>query len=270
MANDDIVVITGASGGIGAAVARRLGRDGSRIVLAARREAELRVVASDAESLGAAGTLVVPTDVTNRDSVMQLRDAAIEKFGGIDVWINNAGRGITRPVLELTEADVDDMIAVNLKSALYGMQAAVPHFIERGRGHLINVSTFLGRVPLATYRSAYSAAKAALNTLTTNLRMDLRRTDANIHVSLVMPGVVTTDFAVNANTPEAIRPDLPSAVQRGGPPLQTADQVAVIIADLIRNPVAEVYTNPSSQQLARDYYSDVAAFEERLAQRTAR
>jgi short-subunit dehydrogenase len=112
--------------------------------------------------------------------------------------VNNAGRGITRPVLELTDDDVDDMIAVNVKSALYGMQAAVPHFVERGSGHLINVSSFLGRVPIASVRSVYSAAKAALNSLTANLRMDLRARAPGVHVSLVMPGLVATDFARNA------------------------------------------------------------------------
>jgi NAD(P)-dependent dehydrogenase (short-subunit alcohol dehydrogenase family) len=77
-------------------------------------------------------------------------------------------------VLDLTDEDFDQMMVVNAKSALYGMQAIVPHFKERGAGHLINISSALGRVPFASYRSAYSAAKAALGSLTANLRMDLR------------------------------------------------------------------------------------------------
>ena len=262
--NGDVVVITGASGGIGAALAKRLGRDGKRLVLAARRESELRSVASDAEAFGAQKALTVPTDVTRREAVNHLRDAALEEFGRIDVWVNNAGRGITRQIIELTDADLDDMIAVNLKSALYGIQAVIPHFIERGEGHLINISSFLGRVPLASYRSAYSASKAALNSLTANLRMDLRSGSPNIHVSLVMPGVVATDFAPNAKTPDALRPDLPG--RRTAGPVQTADEVAEAIAGVIENPVAELYTNPASSQFVRDYYSDVAAFEDRLAQ----
>ena len=263
----EVVVITGASGGIGAALARRLGREGKRLVLAARRESELHSVGSEAEALGARGALIVPTDVTRRDAVMRLRDAALKGFGRIDVWINNAGRGITRPVLELTDGDLDDMIAINLKSALYGIQAVTPHFIERGEGHLINVSTFLGRVPIAAYRSAYSASKAALNSLTANLRMDLRASHPNIHVSLVMPGVVATDFAPNANTPEAIRPDVPGRSRAGA--VQTADEVADRIWDVIRNPIAEVYTNPASAEIVGAYYSDVAAFEDQLAQHRA-
>src|SRR5512133_3891377 len=139
------------------------------------------------------------------------------------------------------------------------MQAIVPHFQERGRGHLVNVSSFLGRVPLVTFRSAYNAAKAALNVLTANLRMDLRATHPRIHVSLVMPGVVTTEFAKNAlgaATPPVFAP---------GTPAQTAEEVADAIAGLIANPVPELYTNPAHRELARTYYQDVAAFEERAA-----
>jgi short-subunit dehydrogenase len=173
----------------------------------------------------------------------------------VDVWINNAGRGIDKPALELTDADFDEMMAVNVKSALYGMQAIIPHFIERGAGHLINVSSFLARVPLATNRSAYNAAKAALNALTANVRVDLHEKHPGIHVSLVMPGVVSTDFARNA------------IGDRGGAPTspmqsQTTDEVAASIMDLIANPRAELYTNPASAPIVRQYYEDVGAFEE--------
>jgi short-subunit dehydrogenase len=265
MADDArVVVITGASGGIGAALARRLGDDGLRVALAARREANLREVASDAKARGAAGTLVFSADVTQRENVLQLRDATLHAFGRIDVWVNNAGRGITRSVLDLTDAELDAMIDVNVKSALYGIQAVVPYFIERGAGHVINVSSFLGRVPVASFRSAYSAAKAALNSLTTNLRMDLRDYP-NIHVSLVMPGVVTTDFARNV-VGEA-RPPMPAPTGPGGARMvpQTAEEVADVIARVIREPVPEVYTNPVSPEAVRQFYADPGAFTGLLA-----
>ncbi len=254
-----VVVITGASAGIGAALARELASDGARVVLAARREPELKQVAEEARNLGAGGALPVSVDVTRRNQVFDLRDRALAEFGQIDVWVNNAGRGITRSVLDLSDEDVDEMVALNLKSALYGMQAAVPYFIGRGEGHLINISSFLGRVPIASFRSAYSAAKAALNSLTANLRMDLR-SYPQIHVSLIMPGVVTTDFARNVRG-EA-RPPINTAAPGASPMIaQTAEEVAGSIADVIRNPVAEVYTNPASAEVARRYYADVAAFE---------
>ena len=165
MQEHPVTVITGASSGIGAALAKRLGRKGHRLILGARRADALRAVAAEC---GDARAVVV--DVTRRKDVERLRDEALSAFGAVDVWMNNAGRGVNAPVLELTDEQFDEMMAVNVKSALYGIQAIVPWFKERGRGHLINVSSFLSRVPIATYRSAYNAAKAALNALTAELR----------------------------------------------------------------------------------------------------
>jgi short-subunit dehydrogenase len=249
---EKVIVITGASGGIGAVLAKQLAARGDKLMLAARRANELRQVA---RSCGR-GTHPFVTDVTRRQDVARLRDEAIRTFGQVDVWINNAGRGINRHVLDLTDQDFDEMMAVNLKSALYGMQAIIPHFQENGTGHLINISSGLGRIPFATFRSIYSASKAALNSLTANLRMDLRAEYPNIHVSLVMPGVVSTEFAQNV---------LHSDPDTGGPPpgvpSQTAEEVAAAIINLIDNPQAEIYTNPTQAQTVARYYSDVGAFE---------
>jgi NADP-dependent 3-hydroxy acid dehydrogenase YdfG len=252
MSSSKVVVITGASSGIGAALAQRLGAQGHRLALAARREKELEEVAAECGS----EAIVVVTDVRKRADVLRLRDRTLEAFGQVDVWINNAGRGIGKPTLALTDEDFDEMMALNCKSQLYGMQAIVPHFKERGEGHLINVSSFLGRVPLVGFRSAYSAAKAALNSLTANVRMDLRREYPGIHVSLVMPGIVTTEFHENAlgGTPAGPPPSGPMKPQ-------TAEEVAAAIADLLDHPVPELYTNPASPEIARRYYADVAAFE---------
>jgi short-subunit dehydrogenase len=246
------IVITGASSGIGEALALALAKDGHRLVLAARREAELQRVASAAGR----GAVVVPTDVTRRDDVERLRDRAIDACGHVDVWVNNAGRGITRPVLDLSEQELDDIMAVNVKSALYGMQAIAPHFIARGRGHIINVSSVLSRIPFATYRSAYNAAKAALNALTANARVDLAAAHPDVHVTLVMPGLVATDFARHAlhgSPPLVQRPGLPAA--------QTAQDVAAAIVRVIDAPVAEIYTNPHHGALVQRYFQDVGAFE---------
>jgi short-subunit dehydrogenase len=255
-----VTVITGASSGIGAALARRLGGRGHRLVLAARRADALRTVA---EEIGD-DTRTVVVDVTKRADVERLRDEAIAAFGAVDVWVNNAGRGINAPVLELTDAQFDEMMAVNVKSALYGMQSIIPHFQQRGRGHLINVSSFLSRVPIATYRSAYNAAKAALNALTANLRMDLRREYPEIHISLVMPGMVTTEFARNAmgGTPAVTWAS--RAGGGGGPQIQSADEVAASIEELIETPRAEVYTQPGQPDTVLRYFSDVGAFERGL------
>jgi short-subunit dehydrogenase len=249
------IVITGASGGIGAALAMQLGGQGHRVALAARREAELRAVASRSGS----GAIVVPTDVTRRGDVERLRDRAIAELGHVDVWVNNAGRGITKAVLELTDEELDQMITINVKSALYGMQAIVPHFVARGQGQIINVSSFLSRVPFATFRSAYSAAKAALNALTANARVDLARTHPGIYVTLVIPGLVSTAFQHNA---VGGTPPLPAST-----PSQTPEEVAAAIAGAIEHPVAEVYTNPQHAAVALEYFKDVGAFERQAAAR---
>src|SRR6516225_9889554 len=227
-----IVVITGASAGIGAELAAQLGRRGDRVVLAARREAALREVAARS----GAEALVVAADVTKRADVERLRDRAIERFGHVDVWVNNAGRGITKPVLELTDEEFDQIMAVNAKSALYGMQAIAPHFLERRSGQIVNVSSMLSRVPFATYRSAYNAAKHALNALTANARVDLHAKCPDVHVTLVMPGLVSTDFAKNALGGSPPPPRTPA---------QTPEEVAAAIVNAIDRPVAEVYTNPA-------------------------
>jgi len=249
------VVVTGASSGIGAAVATQLGARGDRVVLAARRGDELDRLA---KALGPHAFPVV-TDVTVRAEVEHLRDRAIERFGEIDVWINNAGRGLSKFVAEVTDDELDQMMTVNVKSALYGIQAILPHFKARGSGQIINVSSFLSRVPMASIRSAYSASKAALNSLTANLRMDLAASDPGIHVTLVMPGLVSTEFARHAvhGTPP-IRPGA------GGAPAQSAEDVAAVIVGAIDEPVAEVFTNPALAGMSRKYFEDVAAFEQGL------
>ncbi|MGA2972127.1 MAG: SDR family oxidoreductase [Candidatus Bathyarchaeia archaeon] len=257
--NPKVIVITGASSGIGAALAKELGSKGHRLVVGARRGKELKEVAAHA------GTEALPVvvDVTRRQDIERLRDAAIEKFDHVDVWVNNAGRGSGHTVMELSEKELDEMIDVNLKSVFYGMKVIVPHFQKRGEGHLINVSSFLGRVPLATYRSAYNAAKAAANTLTANLRMDLRMKYPKVHVSLVMAGFVDTDFHKVAGTPFPVK----AGTRVGEAVVQSAEEVAGQIASLIEHPVAELYTNPGLRDLAVRYYQDVGAFEERMGQR---
>src|SRR5256712_11541428 len=115
---NEVTVITGASSGIGAALAKHLGSKGHQLVLAARREKELKEVAKQAGTRA----LVVQTDVTRRADVEDLRSRALKEYGHVDVWVNNAGRGITKSVLDLTDQDVDEITSVVLKSVLYGMQ----------------------------------------------------------------------------------------------------------------------------------------------------
>ena len=252
-----VIVITGASDGIGAALATLAGSHGAHVVLAARREEALRAVAA-----GCGGeALVVKMDVTRREDHARLLSAAVERFGHVDVWVNNAGRGITRPVLALTDEDVDEIMLVNVKSVLYAMHAVVPHFQARGAGHVINVSSMLGRIPLAAFRSVYCASKHALNALTACLRQDLRETHPGIHVTTVSPGVVATSFGANAigGGPDS----------RALPGAQPVEEVAEVIARTILSPAADVYTRDGMRAMAARYYGaeDMAAVEAEFTMR---
>jgi NADP-dependent 3-hydroxy acid dehydrogenase YdfG len=237
------VVITGASAGIGAELARQLAAEGAHVAIVARREDVLREVAK-----GCGGNCYpIAADVTRREEVKRVVHEAIDHFGHVDVWVNNAGRGITRMPTELTDADIDDMISVNVKSALYGMQEILPHFRERGRGQIVNVSSMLGRLPFATMRSAYNGAKHFLNAITSNFRDELRQSAPGIEITLVSPGVVRTDFGLNALHG--------GTDSRQFPQSQSAEEVAAVIMSAIRAGTPDVYTRAGARQGVIDYFS---------------
>jgi NADP-dependent 3-hydroxy acid dehydrogenase YdfG len=243
--DDAVVVITGASSGIGAALAELLGARGLSVVLVARRRQALDAVASRCGDRAH----VVTADVTQRADVRRVIEQALARFGRVDVWINNAGRGITRPPSELTDEDIDEMMRANVKSVLYGMQEILPHFKSRNAGQIINVSSMLGRVPFAVIRSAYCGAKHFVNALTATFRAEVQQTHPGIQVSLVSPGVVRTDFGLNA--------------VHGGPDSrqmadsQSAEEVAAVIAGVIVSRAPDVYTRAGSQSRVGAYYATV-------------
>jgi NADP-dependent 3-hydroxy acid dehydrogenase YdfG len=249
---DKVIVITGASSGIGEALAKAVHALGAKPVLVARRKDALETV-----SQACGGALALTADVTVRTEVQQVLAHTLEHHGHIDVWVNNAGRGISRLPSKLTDADVDEMLSVNVKSALYGMQAVLPHFQARGRGQIINVSSVLGRIPFATIRSAYSASKHFLNALTASFRVEVHATHPGIQVSLFSPGVVATDFGKNAlhGGPDS----------RTFPNAQSAEEAAAAMVELIKNPRADMYSRPGFHQQVADYYAapDVGELEKR-------
>jgi NAD(P)-dependent dehydrogenase (short-subunit alcohol dehydrogenase family) len=240
-----VVVITGASAGIGAALAEELARRGARLALVARRREALEAVAR------ATGGEPVVADVTRREDVQRALQAALARFGRVDAWVNNAGRGLTRPLEALSDEDVDTMMRDNVKSALHGMQAVLPHFKQRGDGLIVNVSSMLSRVPWATARSAYSAAKAALDSLTETLRLELAREYPGIRVVLVLPGVVATDFGLNALGGGPDSRTLPGA--------QPVEEVARLMADGMRAGRGDIYTRPDGLERVLEHLRGLAA-----------
>ncbi len=182
-----IVIITGASSGIGAAAARAFAAAGASVTLAARSGAELERLAAELPE----HPLVVPTDVRSASAARALVERVIAERGQVDILINNAGIGLAGPVATLDTADLEHVLAVNLLGSLHTIQAAVPHMCQRGQGQIINVSSVVGRQALP-YLGGYAASKAALDRLTEALRMELRGT--GIVVTLVRPGTTRTEF----------------------------------------------------------------------------
>jgi NAD(P)-dependent dehydrogenase (short-subunit alcohol dehydrogenase family) len=242
---DRVVVITGASGGIGAALAEVLAAAGARLALVARREEALRAVAARC----GAGALPLVADATRREEVRRVVETTIAHHGGIDAWINNVGQGISRPPSQLTGGDLDEMLRVNVKSALYGMQEVLPHFKARGAGHIVNVSSMLGRIPRAVPRSAYNGSKHFLNALTANFRTEVQATHPGIQVSLVSPGVVWTDFGRNARHGGPDSRQLPDGQEPG--------EVAAVIAGVLASRRPDVYTRAGSHDRVVAYFDAV-------------
>lgn len=239
-----VIVVTGASAGIGAATAELLASKGQSVVLVARREAKLDEVARRCGGRGH----VMPGDVTRREDLRRIVSETVAALGRIDVLINNAGQGVSRMPSQLTDEDVDAMMRVNVKSVLYGMQEVLPHFIERGEGHIINISSMLGRLPFATFRSAYCGAKHFVNALTATFRDELKQTHPRVRVSLVSPGVVYTEFGNNALHGGPDSRQLPYG--------QTAEEVAGVIAQVIESREEDVYTRVGAREHVLKYFSE--------------
>lgn len=243
---EHVIVITGASSGIGAAAAVVLARRGHSVVLVARREEPLRAVAAQCAGRARA----ITADMGERGSVRRVVAGAVERFGRIDVWINNVGQGITRVPSQLTDEDIDEVMRVNVKSALYGMQEVLPHFKDRGDGHIVNISSMLGRIPYAMPRSAYCGAKHFLNALTATFRDEVQQTHPRIQFSLVSPGVVYTSFGLNALHGGPDSRELPDG--------QTAEEVAQVIAAVVDSRAPDVYTRAGARQRVVNYYASIA------------
>ncbi len=240
-----VIVVTGASSGIGEAVAVMAASRGASVTLIARRDDALKQVAARC----GAQSMAVAADMTDRAAVRRAVAAVIGRFGHIDVWINNAGQGITRLPSELTGDDIDTMMNVNVKTALYGMQEVLPHFKERNAGHIINVSSMLGRIPYALHRSAYNGAKHFLNALTANFRTEFASSHPGIRFSLISPGMVATPFGVNAHHGGADSRTLPDT--------QSAEAVAEVILSAISRGRDDVYTRSGSRERVLEYYGSL-------------
>jgi NADP-dependent 3-hydroxy acid dehydrogenase YdfG len=196
---DKVVVITGASSGLGEAAARLLSAEGAIVVLGARRRERIEALAAE---LAAAGgkALAVETDVVSRDQVERLVARAVEAFGRIDVIINNAGLMPQSRLDALRVEEWDRMIDVNIKGALYGIAAALPHMQRQKSGHVVNVSSVAGH-KVGVGSGVYAATKHAVRAFSEGLRQEMAA--QNIRVTIISPGAVATELADGITDPAA-------------------------------------------------------------------
>jgi NAD(P)-dependent dehydrogenase (short-subunit alcohol dehydrogenase family) len=239
---DRVVVITGASSGIGRATALAYADAGARaVVLAARREDALQDLAQEVGSTGAQA-LVVPTDVTDEQAVKDLAQQAFDRFGQIDVWVNNAAVTMFATVEEAPIEDFRRVLDVNVMGYVHGARAVLPYMRRQGYGSLINVSSIVGVVP-QPYTSAYSMSKAAIRVLSGSLRSELRLAGhKRIHVSSVLPATIDTPFfrhTANFTGREVVPM----------PPVYSPQRVARTIVNSTRLPRRETLVGPMGRNM---------------------
>ena len=235
-----VVVITGASSGIGESTALRLAADGARVVLGARREDPLRRLA---ERIGAAGGKAVftVTDVRRRGDLDRLVDTARHAFGHVDVLVNNAGVMPISPLADLQVQEWDDMIDVNIRGVLHGIAAVLPVFLEQGSGHVVNLSS-TAALQTAPAMAVYSATKQAVAAISAGLRLECGDT---VRVTVVSPGMTDTNFA-STMTNAAVRDQLEQRRRtRSLPPAAIAEAISYAINQPAGVDVGEIVVRPA-------------------------
>jgi NADP-dependent 3-hydroxy acid dehydrogenase YdfG len=186
-----IVVITGASSGLGESTARHLAKLGATVVLGARRKNRLDAIVNDIQAAGGKA-LPVTVDVTKRAEVEGLVQKAIDTYGKIDVLVNNAGLMPIAPLALLKVDEWERMIDINIKGVLYGIAAALPHMQKQKSGHFINIASVFGIKVFAPGGTVYCATKAAVRTLTEGLRMETHAD--KIRCTIISPGAVDSEL----------------------------------------------------------------------------
>lgn len=193
-----VVVITGASSGLGEATARHLAAQGAIVVLGARRVERIDALAAALEG-GGAQALAVKTDVTDSAQVKALVDAALEKYGRVDVMLNNAGLMPHSPLERLKVEDWDRMIDVNIKGVMYGIAAVLPHMIAQRAGHIINMSSVAGH-KVRPGSIVYSATKHAVRVISEGLRQEVKA--HGLRTTIISPGAVDTELPESITEPD--------------------------------------------------------------------
>jgi NADP-dependent 3-hydroxy acid dehydrogenase YdfG len=238
-----VVVITGASSGVGESTARLLAGNGAKVVLGARRKDRIDAVVKDITAKGGSA-LGFKSDVTKRGDVEALVKGAIDKHGRIDVIVNNSGIMPIAPMAAIKVEEWDRMIDVNIKGLLYGVAAVLPIMQKQKQGHIINIASVAGIKVFAPGGTVYSATKFAVRAVTEGLRME-HKAD-NIRCTIISPGAVATELP-ESSSEEATRKNLREFYKMAIP----ADAIARAIAYAIEQPaeveIDEVVIRPQAQ-----------------------
>ncbi|MBE7900548.1 SDR family oxidoreductase [Paenibacillus polymyxa] len=239
---DKVVVITGASSGIGEATTLLLAEHGAKVVLGARRPDRLEALAVRIAEAG--GEVVyASTDVRRREDVNKLIHLACERFGTIDVLVNNAGVMPISPLDDLRVEDWENMIDVNIKGVLYGIAAALPVFRKLGSGHFVNIASTAGHKTVPN-QSVYSATKFAVRAISEGLRQEA---GDKVRVTIISPGLVRTNFAEGVTNLEVKARLEESRDQFALPPEAIARAIAYAIEQPVDVDVNEIVIRPTSQ-----------------------
>jgi NADP-dependent 3-hydroxy acid dehydrogenase YdfG len=240
-----VIVITGASSGVGEASARLLSSQGATVVLGARRAERIQALASDLNGKGGKA-LAVTTDVTVRAQVKHLVDSAVETYGRVDVILNNAGLMPHSPLERLKVEDWEQMIDVNLKGVLYGIAAVLPPMEAQKSGHIINISSVAGH-KVRPGSAVYAATKTAVRVISEGLRQEVK--PYNIRTTVISPGAMKTELADSIT-----EPDIADSVRKFADAIGvTADTFANIVSFAISQPedvdINEILFRPTKQEL---------------------
>ncbi|WP_141430437.1 SDR family oxidoreductase [Bacillus sp. 03113] len=239
-----VVVLTGASSGIGEATAKVLANNGAKVVLAARREERLRDLKSNIDKQGGTAVFKV-TDVTSHEEVDELASFANDTFGQIDVLINNAGIMPLSFLHEKKIAEWDQMIDVNMKGVLYGIGAVLPYMRIRKQGHIINVSSVTGHIVNKSW-AVYSGTKFAVRAITEALRQEEAKN--NIRTTIISPGAVVTELA-NIITNKEIKKGIEESMKISLPAEAIAHSILYAISQPDNTAVNEIIVRPTNQEI---------------------
>ncbi|MBD8848489.1 SDR family oxidoreductase [Priestia megaterium] len=241
---DKVVIITGASSGIGEATAKELASKGAQLVLAARRENRLKKLQEEIQKNGGQAIYKV-TDVASHEQMEELAEYALTEFGKIDVMVNNAGVMPLSPVYQKKINEWDSMIDINIKGVLYGIAAVLPSMRERKEGHIINVSSIAGH--LVFHASAvYSGTKFAVRAITEGLRKE--EAPNNIRTTIISPGTISTEL-LESISDEELKSEIVEVSKIGIEPASIARAIAFAIEQPSDVAINEMIVRPTIQEL---------------------